>query len=49
MPLALLSFVVLERLPIVVPYSLTNKTKGRALFVDVTLTIFICTNTLLTP
>lgn len=45
MPHALLSFVVLERLPIAVPYFLTNKTKGRVLFVDVILTIFICTNT----
>lgn len=44
MPLALLSFVALERLPIVFPYFLKNKTKGHVLFVDVILTIFIHTN-----
>lgn len=45
MPVSLLSFVILERLPIVVPYSLTNKSKGCVLLVDVALTIFIFTNT----
>lgn len=45
MVLALLSFVALTSLPIIAPYSVTNKAEGLVLFVDITLIIFVCTNT----